>query len=123
MSAFLLGHKRALSMVSPWVQQREVVTSELVYAEVFEFISDFPDFRARHAQLLSVVQSAIPLLGLNRPILERYSDIRRFLRPKNQLIGDVDTLIASTALEFNLTVVTNNVRHFQRAPSLSVIAY
>jgi predicted nucleic acid-binding protein len=36
------------------------------------------------------------------------------------LIGDIDTLIAATALERNLTVVTIDT-DFQRVPDLSVI--
>jgi predicted nucleic acid-binding protein len=45
---------------------------------------------------------------LTYSILERYADIRRTLRPpiEEGLIGDVDTLIAVTALERNLTIVT-----------------
>ena len=36
------------------------------------------------------------------------------------LIGDIDTLIAATALERNLTVVTKDA-HFQRVTGLNVI--
>jgi predicted nucleic acid-binding protein len=45
---------------------------------------------------------------LTYSILERYAEIRRTLRPPHGpgLIGDIDTLIAATALERNLTVVT-----------------
>jgi predicted nucleic acid-binding protein len=35
-------------------------------------------------------------------------------------IGDIDTLIAATALGRNLTLVTSD-RHFQRVPGLSVM--
>ena len=45
--------------------------------------------------------------------------IRRSLR-KPQLIGDIDTLIAATALERNLTVVTIDM-DFQRVPGLQVM--
>jgi hypothetical protein len=55
-------------------------------------------------------------------ILERYADLRRSLRPPHGpgLIGDIDTLIAATALERNLTVVTIDT-DFQRVPNLRVI--
>ena len=45
--------------------------------------------------------------------------IRRSLR-KPQLIGDIDTLIAATAIERNLMVVTIDT-DFQRVPQLKVI--
>jgi predicted nucleic acid-binding protein len=59
---------------------------------------------------------------LTYPILERYTDIRRSLRKPHGkgLIGDIDTLIAATALERNLTVVTIDT-DFQRVPNLKVI--
>jgi predicted nucleic acid-binding protein len=50
---------------------------------------------------------------------DRYGEIRRALRPLNQMIGDIDTLIAATALERTLTVVTLD-QDYQRVPGLSV---
>lgn len=54
--------------------------------------------------------------------MERYGDIRRQLRtPQGPgLIGDVDTLIAATALERNLTLVTSD-SDFERVPELKLI--
>jgi predicted nucleic acid-binding protein len=53
--------------------------------------------------------------------MERYADIRRALRPPYGpgLIGDIDTLIAATALERDLTLVTID-SDFQRVPGLQV---
>jgi predicted nucleic acid-binding protein len=58
---------------------------------------------------------------LTYAILERYADIRRAMRPPHGagLIGDVDTLIAATALERNLTVITAD-HGFKRVLGLSV---
>ncbi len=72
----------------------------------------------------------VDLLGAVHPyvltyrIMERYADLRRAMRaPYGQgLIGDVDTLIAATALQYDLTVVTTDKRHFnfQRVLGLKV---
>lgn len=64
------------------------------------------------------VQSRLLTYG----ILERYADLKRLMRPPNGsgLIGDIDTLIAATALEHNLTVVTLD-GDFTRVPGLSVM--
>ena len=58
---------------------------------------------------------------LTYAIVERYADIRRAMRAPHGpgLIGDVDTLIAATALERNLTVVTLD-QDFTRVPGLHV---
>ncbi len=49
--------------------------------------------------------------------MQRYADLRRQLRlPRGQgLIGDIDTLIAATALESDLTLVTTD-GDFGRVP-------
>lgn len=61
------------------------------------------------------------LCFLTYSILDRYADLRRLLRSPYGpgLIGDIDTLIAATALERNLTVVTAD-KDFERIPGLQV---
>lgn len=64
----------------------------------------------------------VPRVVLNaRSNLERYADIRRAMRRPHGtgLIGDADTLIAATALEQQLTVVTID-SDFERVPGLDV---
>ena len=58
---------------------------------------------------------------LTYSILERYADLRRLLRSPYGagLIGDIDTLIAATALERNLTIVTAD-KDFERVPGLQI---
>ena len=55
-------------------------------------------------------------------IMARYAQLRRQLRPPGGpgLIGDIDTLIAATALERNLTLVTTDT-DYQRVPGLQVM--
>ena len=36
------------------------------------------------------------------------------------MIGDLDLLIGATALRYDLTLLTNNRRHFERISSLGV---
>ena len=40
------------------------------------------------------------------------------LRADGMLIGDSDLWIAATALQYNLTLLTNNRRHFERIDGL-----
>ncbi len=47
-----------------------------------------------------------------------FARIRGGLRRSGQLIGDPDLLIAATALHYDLTLVTRNVKDFQRTPGL-----
>jgi len=63
----------------------------------------------------------------NRPVLpfddaaaRRYGEVRAGLERRGTPLDDADLRIAAIALSRNLTVVTGNVRHFQRVPGLAV---
>jgi predicted nucleic acid-binding protein len=61
-----------------------------------------------------------PLLDLNEPIMERFAEIRAYLRRRGELISDFDILIGATAVYYDLTVLTYNMRHFTRIPDLKL---
>jgi predicted nucleic acid-binding protein len=121
LTAYLMGRPAAVTQVDPWLARSEVATSVLVYAEVVEGLRSRATFRALHHALRDLLDSVYPYT-LTYPILDRYGIIRRQLRPPHGpgLIGDIDTLIAATALERNLTVVTTDA-DFQRVPGLQVL--
>jgi predicted nucleic acid-binding protein len=50
----------------------------------------------------------------------RYGELRAELEGQGTPIGDADLRIASIALDNGLTVVTGNVRHFEKVPGLLV---
>lgn len=107
--------------MTPWIMHREVATSIMVYGEVTEYLKGLSDFPRRHSNLKLLLNEVYPYF-ITYSILDRYADIRRRLRPPygEGLIGDIDTLIAATALERDLTLVT--VDHdFERVPGLQVI--
>jgi predicted nucleic acid-binding protein len=60
------------------------------------------------------------ILPVTEDIVSRFATIRALLRRQGKLIPDLDLLIAVTALEHNLTLLTHNVRHFDRVPNLQV---
>lgn len=47
-----------------------------------------------------------------------YGEIRATLEKRGKPIGDLDLLIAASALSRRATLVTNNLREFQRVPRL-----
>jgi tRNA(fMet)-specific endonuclease VapC len=50
----------------------------------------------------------------------RAGDLLALLESEGVPIGTEDVLIGATALEAGLTVVTRNVKHFDRIPGLTV---
>ena len=47
---------------------------------------------------------------------ELYSNLKQ----QGELIDDIDLLIAGVAIENEMTIVTNNEKHFQRIPGLKI---
>ena len=121
LAAYLNGRQVAVDLISPWMTRREAATSILVYGEITEYLKGLSHFSRRHAQLRGLLREVYPYF-LTYAILDRYADIRRQLRPPHGpgLIGDIDTLIAATALECDLTVVTTD-SDFERVPQLKVM--
>lgn len=118
LAAFLYNRPAAVSLLAPWIAAQEAATSILVYGEVVEHLRGRPDGARRHGELRTLLSEVTPYF-LTFSIMDRYADIRRSMRPPQGpgLIGDVDTLIAATAPEHDLTVVTTDT-DFQRVPGL-----
>jgi predicted nucleic acid-binding protein len=121
LAAYLHGRQVAVDLISPWIARREAATSLLVYGEITEYLKGLAHFSRRHAQLRRLLCEVYPYF-LTYAIMDRYADIRRQLRPPHGpgLIGDIDTLIAATALDRDLTVVTTD-SDFERVPQLKVM--
>src|SRR2546427_6757287 len=118
LAAYLQSREPAVHLIQPLIERHEVATSILVYAEVTEYIQGLPHATNRQHDLRHLLREVYPYF-LTYTILERYADLRRKLRPPygKGLIGDMDTLIAATALERNLTLITTD-RDFERVPNL-----
>ena len=121
LNAYLRGRTGAVALVDPWVVQGQAATSVLVYGEIVEFLQSLADGDQREAELREVLRDVHPY-QLTYPILRRYASLRRAMRPPQGpgLIGDVDTLIAATALERGCTLVTLD-GDFTRVPGLAVM--
>lgn len=106
-ASYLLGRSKAIQLVSPFLEHEQAATSMVVYGEVVEYVqghASFSDYREHLQALLEQITPYPPTY----PILERYAHLRRNLRPPHGkgLIGDIDTLVAATVLEHDLTLAT-----------------
>jgi predicted nucleic acid-binding protein len=120
LAGYLHGRAPFVELITPFIREHQAATSILVYAVVIEYLKVIPDFPRRKQQLQRLLREIYPYF-LTYAIVERYADIRRAMRAPHGagLIGDVDTLIAATALERNLTVITLD-QDFTRVPGLRV---
>ena len=61
------------------------------------------------------------LLYLTPKTTEIYAGIKASLRKSGNIIDDFDILIGATAIENNLTLVTDNERHFSRIGKIRMV--
>ena len=75
---------------------------------------------ARLSAQLELVINALDVVPLEIPTDARYGEIRAQLERAGTLIGGNDLLIAAHALAIGCTVVTDNLREFERVNELRV---
>ncbi len=122
LGAGLFQRPAAVQLLTPWITAREAATSILVYGELIEYIYGKSDYAAHRTTLRKLLREISPYF-LSYSIVERYAVLRRRMRPPlgAGIIGDIDTLIAATALERDLTLVTTD-SDFERVPDLKVLS-
>jgi tRNA(fMet)-specific endonuclease VapC len=112
------GNQRVSGIVQDLANER-VSVSWLTLGEVFEVAHSSSYPQARLDMFYQYVNQ-FDVVGVNGPIIERFAEIRSFLRRQGQLISDLDIVLAATALQLDLTVLTYNSRDFERIPDLRI---
>jgi predicted nucleic acid-binding protein len=76
------------------------------------------------ASLLRQIEATLPsarsILPFDAAAAQHYGASRAYLEQRGTPIADADLRIAAIALAHGLTLVTGNVRHFERVPDLVV---
>ena len=69
---------------------------------------------------LEVLFAAMTVLSFDEMAGRRFGHLKAELEEKGEPLDDLDLQIASIALEHNLPLVTNNVKHFKRVENLKL---
>ena len=97
-----------------------VAVSLISYGELFEGAHYARDRQAALIGLDRILEKK-PILPLTTAIMRTFGIVRGQLSCQlRRQIGDVDLLIAATALTHDLTLVTRNLRDFQQIPDLKL---
>ena len=89
-------------------------------AELYEGVFYSRDPVESEAALQRFLDPELTILGMDEETYKIFGKERGRLRTAGALIGDCDLLIGSTALRHNLTLLTNNRRHFERIEGLRI---
>ena len=114
-----LGARRGAFAAVHALAPQGVSISRVTIGEIYEGAFGFPDPQLQLARLRHFL-GTFDVLDLNDEIMERFAAIRAYLRRTGQMIPDFDIVLAATALHYDLTVLTYDIRHFQRIPGLKL---
>jgi len=78
------------------------------------------DFVGKNLARVRYIENTIEVLPFDRKAIENFAVLKADLRKQGRLIDDFDMLIAAVALSNKMILVTNNQRHFERIPNLTI---
>jgi tRNA(fMet)-specific endonuclease VapC len=79
-----------------------------------------PDVRAKRAAFVEGILERFPLLPVDLAAARAHAQLWAELRQAGTIIGPDDLWLAATCVAHGLTMVTGNVREFERVPGLDV---
>ena len=91
-------------------------------AELYDGILRSPDPDNDERGLRDFLATGIDIVDVDAEICRIFARERGRLRAAGMLISDFDLLIGATALRYDLTMLTNNRRHFERLSGLRIIS-
>lgn len=74
----------------------------------------------KNLQAIQRLSTAITFIPLSNEAQQIFGRIKAALQKQGNLIEDMDILIAATAIAEDMTLVTNNQKHFQRISELKI---
>ena len=101
------------------LQPDGIAMSVISLAELYEGVH-YSKNPSQSQQVIETFLQEIPVLGIDDQICRIFGQERGRLRKQGKIISDFDLLIASTCLAYNLTLLSNNRRHYERIEGLTL---
>jgi tRNA(fMet)-specific endonuclease VapC len=115
---FLKGKTPEVSLLKT-LSPQGISISLITFGEIYEgiFYGRNPE---QNEQVFRQFLQDVDVLPLTRLVMRRFAKIRGHLRKSGAILADMDLLIGATALQYKLTLITYNKKHFQRIPGLII---
>lgn len=115
---YLNGHRQIVGKLDS-IREEGLAMSVISLAELYEGIYYSTD-PVGNEKGLSDFLSGVMILGVDEEICKLFGKKRGMLRQAKRMMGDFDLLIASTCLHYNLTLLTNNRRHYEIVEGIDI---
>jgi len=103
------------------LKKEGLAISVISLAELYEGVYRSADPISNETVLKDFL-SGVMVLEINEEISKKFGELRAMLRTQGRLIGDFDLLIASTGLCYNLTLISYNIKEFERVDDLKIFS-
>jgi len=118
---FLKGHESVISNFKAHVSMPKAL-SIITYGELVYGAHKSKRATANLAKIHRLAE-IYPVIDVTRSVMDSFGGIKAQLSAAGTTVDDFDLLIGCTALTLNYTVVTNNLRHYEKIPGLRVITW
>lgn len=100
-------------------EQEDLYISAISVGELIEGIED-SERKEERRKALEDFLSGVKILAVTKEIAVEFGKIRNNLRQEGELIGDIDVIIGATAKTNNLTILTDNQKHFSKIENIDL---
>lgn len=108
-----------LEKIREGLLKEEIVISAITRGELLYGLEILPEATSLHRAVHAFLEY-LPCLEWPVAAAEHYAKLRGAQKITGNLVGQLDTMIASHALAENLILVTNNERDYVRIPGLKI---
>ena len=101
--------------------QDGIAISIIAYMEAYQGVERSPHPEEAQSKLTAFLNS-VPVIPLTPAVAQRCARLRETLRKQGRRVNarSLDLIIAATALEYNLTLVTRNAEDYADIPGLKL---
>ncbi len=117
---YLNGQKKVVQKLSS-LRKEGLAINVISLAELYEGIYYSTDPTGNERDLNDFL-AGVTVLGIEQEICKVFGKERGKLRKEGKIVSDFDLLIASTCLHYNLTLLTNNQKHYERVQGLNLFS-
>lgn len=117
---YLNGHEEIIKRLISF-RPEGLAISIVSLAELYEGIYSSTNPTGNEQDLEGFL-TGVSILGVDQEICQVFGKERGILRQQKKLIDNFDLLIASSAINYDLTLLTNNRKHFEVIESLKIMS-
>lgn len=116
---YLQGKKQIVTLLD--TIEGELVSSCICLAELYEGVYRVKNKLEVEEIVISFFKSLSKIYPIDEKIAKCFGEIRAELKKEGNVIEDIDIFIAATCLVYDLTLITQNIKHFSHINNLKIL--